>query len=131
MAIPSEMPPYARTCEITPVRSVVSGKAEPIRPQYGTSQAVYEMPHRKNTTPKNVSLPASGRSGTANSRVVSSATGNAENRMNGRILPQRVRVLSMTLPMMGSLTASKILVAVRMPVTTAIPATVMCAYCSR
>ena len=47
VARPSAIAPNARTCEITPVRSVESGKADPIRPQKGTSHTVYANPHRK------------------------------------------------------------------------------------
>ena len=47
-----------------------------------------------------------------NSSAVSTATGAAENRMYGRSLPQRVRVMSMRLPTIGSRIASTILATV-------------------
>ena len=70
-------------------------------------------------------------SGMLNSSAVSRATGPAENRMYGRSLPQRVCVMSMRLPTMGSRIASRILATVMMAVTTTMPSFEMCAYCSR
>ena len=40
VASPSAIAPNARTCAMTPVRSFGSGKAEPMRPQNGTSHTV-------------------------------------------------------------------------------------------
>jgi hypothetical protein len=70
-------------------------------------------------------------SGTENSRPESTATGSAEKRMYGRNLPQRDRVMSMMLPITGSRIASPIFAAVMITVTTAMPAVLIPAYCSR
>ena len=70
-------------------------------------------------------------SGTANSNVVSVATGTAENRMNGRNLPHRVRVMSMRLPTIGSPTASTMRTTAITVVAIAICAGPKPAYCSR
>ena len=45
VARPSAMAPKARTIPMTLVRSVGSAKAEPMRPQNGTSQTVYARLH--------------------------------------------------------------------------------------
>lgn len=51
--------------------------------------------------------------------------------MYGRILPQRDRVMSTMLPMTGSLIASASFATVMIAVTTTVPSTLMCAYCSK
>ncbi len=81
--------------------------------------------------PKKTNWPDSGMFGTVNSNPVSSATGTAENSTNGRSLPHRVRVMSMRLPIRGSAIASRNLATVMIVVTTAMPAVLMCTYCSR
>ena len=70
-------------------------------------------------------------SGTVKRSPESNATGAAENRMYGRSLPHRVRVMSMMLPITGSRIASTIFETVMMIVTTASPAVLIPAYCSR
>jgi hypothetical protein len=76
-------------------------------------------------------LSGSAVSGTVKRSPESTATGAAENRMYGRSLPHRVRVMSMMLPITGSRIASTIFETVMMTVTTASPAVLIPAYCSR
>jgi hypothetical protein len=69
--------------------------------------------------------------GTEKSRPVRMATGAAENRMNGRNFPHRECVMSMMLPMTGSLTASRIFATPTIVAATPIASAVKCAYCER
>ncbi len=130
--MPSEIAPNARTlADHTVARGLVAEGRTDESPQRHIAERVGDSPQDVADAEEHELERFGSAVGTENSSVVRTTTGSAENRMKGRILPQRVWVRSMIVPTTGSVTASIALAPARIAETMKIPCTLMCANCTR